>query len=194
MLRVKNGERFAIFALALTGLAACLAGAAKPAEAEPEPLPVVSAAERTAAPTPKATPTHRIILDPAEIEYIGRTIWGEAGGIPDPAERAAVAWCILNRVDARGQSIQTVVTADHQFLGYRRRGECPQEHLDLAADVLTRWKREKAGETNVGRTLPAGYQYFYGDGQHNYFTKEWRRGSRWDWSLPSPYTTEGASK
>lgn len=125
--------------------------------------------------------------DPADVELIGRTIWGEAGGVADKAERAAVAWCILNRVDNRGQTVEQVVTAPHQFYGYRPNGDCPQEHLDLAADVLSRWYAEKAGETNVGRVLPQEYEFFLGDGQRNHFTEEWRDTETWDWSLESPY-------
>lgn len=125
---------------------------------------------------------------PHDVELIGRTIWGEAGGVKSKAERAAVAWCILNRVDARGQTVEEVVTAPMQFLGYRPEGECPQEHLDLAADVLTRWNAEKEGTKDVGRTLPAEYLYFYGDGERNHFSIEWRSGLYWDWTLRSPYT------
>ena len=122
-----------------------------------------------------------------DAELIGRTIWGEAGGVKDPAERAAVAWCILNRVDAWGQTIEQVVTKPHQFYGYRPKGDCPQAHIDLAKDVLERWAAEKAGEENVGRVLPTGYLYFLGDGKHNHFTIEWKGTNTWDWSLTSPY-------
>ena len=125
--------------------------------------------------------------DPKEVELIGRTIWGESEGVKSKAERAAVAWCILNRVDAWGKTIEEVVTAPEQFLGYRPEGECPQEHLDLAADVLTRWNAEKEGAENVGRTLPAEYLYFYGDGERNHFSIEWRSGIYWRWTLTDIY-------
>ena len=128
--------------------------------------------------------------DPKDVELIGRTIWGEAEGVRSKAERAAVAWCILNRVDAWGKTIEEVVTAPMQFLGYRPEGECPQEHLDLAADVLTRWNTEKEGGEDVGRTLPADYLYFYGDGERNHFSVEWRSGIYWRWTLTSPYITK----
>ena len=126
-------------------------------------------------------------LDPEEVELIGRTIWGEAGGVTSKAERAAVAWCILNRVDKQGKTVKEVVTAPNQFQGYRTWGECPQEHLDLAADVLERYYAEKRGEANVGRVLPKEYLYFTGDGQRNHFTSEWRGTSHWNWSLDDPY-------
>jgi hypothetical protein len=129
-------------------------------------------------------------LDPWEVELIARTIWGEADGVKSKAEQAAVAWCILNRVDAWGQSIEYVVTKPYQFLGYRPTGNCPERHYELARDVLTRWYAEKAGETNVGRTLPPDYLYFIGDLKaHNWFSIVWQSGVYWDWSLPSPYDT-----
>ena len=139
-------------------------------------------------------------LDPVEVELIGRTIWGEAGGVKSTAERAAVAWCILNRVDKYGKTVEEIVTAPRQFHGYRENGECPQEHLDLAADVLARWKAEKAGAENVGRVLPSEYTFFLGDGKRNHFSIEfqkaaalniagtdWTASCFWDWSLPDPY-------
>lgn len=126
-------------------------------------------------------------LDAAEVELIARTIWGEAGGVQSIEERAAVAWCILNRVDAYGQTIVEVVTAPNQFEGYRTWGECPDEHMKLAADVLRRWHKEKAGAEDVGRTLPAEYLYFIGDGKRNHFSIEYRSDDFWTWSLESPY-------
>lgn len=125
-----------------------------------------------------------------DAELIGRTIWGEAGGVKSKAERAAVAWCILNRVDAWGISIEAAVTTPHQFYGYRpadKWGDCPQEHIDLATDVLERWNAEKNGATDVGRTLPSEYLYFLGDGERNHFTAEWKGTQTWDWSMTSPY-------
>ena len=180
---------------AVGALAASVIGAAmdKPEQVPvfiEKPVPVVlTITEEAQAPETKAAYTP----DPEEVELIGRTIWGEAGGVKSKAERAAVAWCILNRADAWGKSIEDVVTAPHQFHGYRTWGECPQEHLDLAADVLTRWNAEKEGDTNAGRTLPADYLYFYGDGERNHFSIEWRSGVYWDWSLDNPYNTKEAN-
>lgn len=148
--------------------------------------------EQTPAPEPvaeaqAATEPTEPMLNQKDVEYIGRTIWGEAGGVKSKAERAAVAWCILNRVDASGKSIEEVVTAPSQFYGYRPDGDCPQEHLDLAADVLTRWQAEKNGEQFVGRVLPASYLYFMGDGERNHFSKEYGSTDYWNWTLINPY-------
>jgi hypothetical protein len=146
---------------------------------EPAPEPVL--------PTEPVTAAEQITIPAYAAEMIGRTIWGEAGGIADPAERAAVAWCILNRVDEWNASIRAIVTAPDQFHGYLPEGECPQEHIDLAADVLARWAAEKAGADDVGRVLPAEYLYFWGDGEHNWFRTSWKGNDYWDWSMPSPY-------
>lgn len=129
-------------------------------------------------------------LDPAEVELIGRTIWGEADGVKSEAERAAVAWCILNRVETYGETIEEVVTAPNQFQGYRTGGKCPQRHLDLAADVLVRWYAEQDGASEVGRVLPTEYLYFVGDGERNHFSIEWQSGEYWGWTLDNPYITE----
>lgn len=161
--------------------------------AEPEPIVQQYAESYAAAFTPpqeEKAEEKPVELDPAEVEYIGRTIWGEAEGVKSEAERAAVAWCILNRVDAYGQTIEEVVTAPNQFHGYRTGGTCPPMFLDLAADVLTRWNAEKDGAEDVGRVLPADYLYFIGDGERNYFSIEYQEGTDfWDWSLDNPYTT-----
>lgn len=122
-----------------------------------------------------------------EVELIARTIWGEAGGCYDADHRAAVAWCILNRVDAWGQSIEEVVTSEGQFHGYIWWGECPEEHLELAEDVVSRWEREQNGEEDVGRVLPSDFLWFYGDGSHNHFRNSFLGGWTWDWSAESPY-------
>lgn len=127
-------------------------------------------------------------LNPYEVELIGRTIWGEAEGVKDKAEQAAVAWCILNRVDDSGQTIEEVVTEPNQFQGfYRVKGEVPEHFLQLAEDVLLRWRMEKTGEKDVGRVLPKGYLFFIGDGARNYFSREWQSTKYWGWSLKSPY-------
>lgn len=37
-----------------------------------------------------------------EIEMLAKLIWGEARGVESTTEKAAVAWCVLNRVDSKG--------------------------------------------------------------------------------------------
>lgn len=56
-----------------------------------------------------------------------------------------------------------------------------------SADVLSRWERERNGETDVGRVLPSGYMWYRGDGVHNHFRDAYKGGTAWDWTLESPY-------
>lgn len=124
-----------------------------------------------------------------EIEVISKVLYREARGMDDPAHIAAVAWCVLNRVDNPrfGDMILDVLWAPGQF--------CWVEDTPLinkcnyfAEDVVTRWLLEKYGYTDVGRVLPHEYLYFYcGSDKLNYFTTTWNGEETWDWSLPSPY-------
>lgn len=119
---------------------------------------------------------------------LAKTVYGEARSSSIPTDqKAAVIWCVLNRVDAGRGTIEEVITAPKQFEGYSPEHPVTEELHVLAHDVLNRWQFEHEGEAEVGRTLPADYLYFTGDGKANYFTKEWQSGPAWDWSLPSPY-------
>ena len=127
-------------------------------------------------------------IDPRALELVARAIWGEAEGVQSKAEQAAVAWCIFNRVDATGQTIEEVVTAPNQFHGlYRVEGDVPEYFIQLAEDVMLRWRMEQVGHEDVGRVLPKDYLYFIGDGSRNHFSKEWKGSDYWDWTLESPY-------
>ena len=133
----------------------------------------------------------RTIADvPDELaELAGRAIWGEAGGIPDEAQRAAVVWCACNRADAWGLSMDDVLVGS-QFHGLLKRGTVPTEHIELARDVLARWALEHEGWQDVGRTIAPEYLYFYGNGRENIYTVKMHRGTPWDWSLTDPYNGE----
>lgn len=110
----------------------------------------------------------------ADVEMLAKTIWGEARGVESTTEKAAVAWCILNRVDGKeyacGGDIEYVVTFPGQFVGYAEDNPVTTECKEIAADVLTRWAAEKAGVEDVGRVLPKTYIFMRGDGKRNYFT------------------------
>ena len=127
--------------------------------------------------------------DQADVEMLATLIWGEARGIESDTEKAAVVWCVLNRVDSPNypDTIAEVVTQRHQFSGYSASYPAPDKFKALAEDVLTRWNAEKSGCTDVGRVLPREYVFFTGDGARNNFTVEWLSADTWDWSLPSPY-------
>lgn len=111
-------------------------------------------------------------------ELAGRAIWGEAGGIPDEAQRAAVVWCACNRADAWDMDIGDVLTVD-QFHGLAIKGEVPPQHVELARDVLARWTLEAEDWVDVGRVLPGRFLYFEGDGRVNHFSTEYGGGEYW---------------
>lgn len=184
-------------ALAIALLRVCL-GAKEP-ERLPEPMAeqqntVVTLNTISPSPLPETT-TGQAASDMAEeAEYIAKTLYGEARGC-SATEQAVVAWCILNRVDDGSglwpDDIIGVVTQEYQFAGYSPEHPVLPELYDLALDVLERWKREKAGEDDVGRVLPEDYCYFHGDGKHNYFRQEYEGGPAWDWGLETPYEENG---
>ena len=169
-----------------------------PAEAQvPEPTPApakpVVQLIRTLPPiefVPVSTPepTPEITIDPYEAELIAKTLYGEYCG-PDKLQQAGVAWCIVNRCDAWGETVEAVVTAPSQFLGYRASNPVEPYLYDMAVDVLTRHEREKLGETDVGRVLPADYLWFGANKSYtkNIFRNAFTGGNRWDWRLESPY-------
>lgn len=124
-----------------------------------------------------------------EVELIAKTIYGEALVTDSDMEMAAVAWCILNRVDNAEypDTIEDVITQKRQFHGYNEENPVTARIESLVRDVLDRWYAEKGGNTNCGRVLPKDYIYFDGDGRHNHYSTEWRSEEYWDWSLPNPY-------
>lgn len=124
----------------------------------------------------------------AELQTLAKIVYQEARGIPQKSHQAAVIWCILNRLDDGywGDDIITVATYQNSF-AWVPDTPVEKEFMDLAIDVVTRWNLEKQGLNDVGRTLPATYLYFTGDGDFNYFTEEWKGTEYWDWSLPDPY-------
>ena len=123
-----------------------------------------------------------------EIDYITKTVWGEARGL-SKTQQAGVVWTILNRFDDGrfGKEIIDVITAPNQFAGYKSTHPVVPEVRDLVVDVLDRYSQEKAGIENVGRVLPKDYLYFRGNGKINLFSKIWKSNDIWDWSLESPY-------
>ena len=86
-------------------------------------------------------------------------------------EQSLVMWTVLNRMDACYDGMSdfwSILTAPYQFAYYP--GNPYEEYeLRIAIDVLQRYAAEKAGVEEVGRTLPKGYLYYWGDGAHNYF-------------------------
>ena len=126
-----------------------------------------------------------------DAELIARTLWGEARSC-DQTHQAAVAWCILNRVDSPAfpNTIREVVTRKYQFAGYHAGNPVEPELLALAYDVLARWSIEPECVADIGRVLPKEYLYFGGNGSVNQFRTRYMGGEIWDWALQSPYQTE----
>jgi len=69
--------------------------------------------------------------DPADAEIMARCMWGECRGAQSTQEKAAVAWCILNRVDDERwpDTIKEVITQPTQFTGYLRSNPIDKELL-----------------------------------------------------------------
>lgn len=146
------------------------------------PLPQPEAAAPAATYVPSSM--HYDVLD---VEVMAKILYREARGISSKTEQACVGWVICNRVDAGYAGTPTeVMTSPNQF-AYIENTPIVPELYALAGDVLDRWNREKNGETDVGRVLPKEYLWFSGDGAHNHFRNQYSGGSRWDYSLPSPY-------
>ncbi len=124
-----------------------------------------------------------------DIDRIAKTMYGECRGEDVPtAQKAAVVWCILNRLDSDEfpDTVEKVVV-HRQFHGYCDENPVLEELREIVLDVVARWRLEKQGEAEVGRTLPEDYYYFDAQGSGNRFRKTYRSREYWDWSLEDPY-------
>lgn len=111
--------------------------------------------------------------DAEDVEAIARTLYGECRGVESEAEQEAVAWVILNRLDAGyADTVLGVVSAPGQFAGYDPDHPLWPELVEVARRVLTLNHREQLGE-RVARVLPREYLWFSGDGERNYFRCEY---------------------
>lgn len=132
-------------------------------------------------------------MDLSDAVMLAKLVYGESRGIYSVTEQACVIWTVLNRVDATpGSTIYSIVTAPNQFhysSAFPTVDDYRRDLVALAEDVLIRWYREKAGETDVGRVLPPEYKWYGGDGvAHNYFRDAYQSPfNYWDYSLVSPY-------
>lgn len=153
------------------------------------PASDVSAAQKADVPAPSSTENDAILNDTV-VTTLSKLVYGEAGGVRSDMEKAAVVWCVLNRVDAGYGSIMAVATNRDMFNGYSPKHPVRADISALVTDVLVRYTAEKAGATNVGRVLPKNYLWFIGSNGHNVFRNAYRAPySTWNWSLPNPYAT-----
>ncbi len=122
-----------------------------------------------------------------EIEMLAKVIYREARG-ESKTYQSAVAWTVLNRVDAKGygSTIERVITSPNQYC-WIPKTPVHEKHKDMAEDVVTRWLLEKEGHEEVGRTIPKTYKFFSGDGVNNYFREDFDSTTYWSWELKSPY-------
>ncbi len=107
----------------------------------------------------------------AEVKMLAMLIWGEARGVQSYDEQAAVAWCVLNRVDSPEfpDSIVTVILQNGAFTGYNITNPVEQEFYDMAESVLELYSFEQKYGNDAGRVLPKEYVYFHGAGTENLF-------------------------
>lgn len=161
------------------------------------PTPVV-----TAELTPEISKEPEVSTIPETISVTGenrdriatmfaKTIFGESRGIASITEQACIVWTVLNRVDAGYGNIEEVLTAPDQFY-YREHFPTVDDYgrdlKELANDVIIRWEREHAGETDIGRVLAPEYIFYSSNNWHNWFRRYWKHdGVYWDYSLESPY-------
>lgn len=147
-------------------------------------------------PTPEPEP---IIVEPViethidDITMIAKTIWGEARGVESITEQSCIVWTILNRVDSDifPDTISEVVLAPHQFYysnTFPTVDDFGRDLIALTEDVIARWEREKAGETDVGRVLPPEYFYYGALDNRNWFrTDYYDLSTKWYYDWESPY-------
>lgn len=133
-------------------------------------------------------PNNSYVVTKEEVETLAKIVYREARGVSGRKHKAAIVWCILNRLDngSWGDNIIEVATYPGAF-AWIPDTPVDQDLLSLVIDVVSRWNYERQGLENVGRVLPKDYLYFIGDGEYNYFSKNWKGLNYWDWSLPNPY-------
>ena len=107
-----------------------------------------------------------------EITLAAQTVWGEARGCSRD-EQKLVVWCICNRADARNQSVEEVITAPYQFAGYDPDHPVEPEIVEVVEEVLQAWDRGEEALVLSPYATTSNYQFFRGDGEHNWFREEY---------------------
>ena len=134
------------------------------------------------------------IYDPAteaQAIKLAKTVKVEARGIWSTTEQACIIWTCLNRVEDSRFPDTIDANLVYGQMAYKANVATVDDYgrdiVPLARDVLYRWQLEKSGVEDVGRVLPKEYLWYTGNGKHNFFRNRYRNGTRWDYSLPSPY-------
>ena len=122
----------------------------------------------------KSTATPEVVAKYSsyEISLVAKTVWGEARGCSRD-EQKLVVWCICNRADARKQSVEEVVTATNQFVGYDHDHPVESEIVEVVEEVLQAWACNEEALILPPYATTSNYQYFSGDGKHNWFREEY---------------------
>ena len=167
----------------------------------PIPLPVVEVevdGEGTLIASTASTTDEQpaVVVATDDLTVLSKLLYGEARGVESEAQKAAICWCVLNRVDneAFPNSVYEVVTQPSQFEGYADNNPVQSNLKWLASDVLARYKQEKLGYHNIGRTLPSDYYYFRGDGEVNEFSRTITFDTIWNWTADDPYPSLRSAK
>lgn len=109
-----------------------------------------------------------------EVTLVCQTVYGEARGC-SKEEQMLVVWCICNRADSSGASIEQVVTAPRQFHGYNPEHPVTDEIRSVVLEVLDAWSGGQEALVYEPYATTSEYLFFSGDGAHNWFREGWRR-------------------
>lgn len=107
-----------------------------------------------------------------EVTLLCQTVWGEARGC-SREEQMLVVWCICNRADSSGKSIEQVVLQPNQFYGYNPEHPVTNEIREVVYEVLDAWSRNETALVYEPYATSPNYLYFSGDGVHNWFREEY---------------------
>ena len=157
----------------------------QPPEAMPEPEPQAEPQARAELPAPQPEATYQAVTNeptPAgrtytesDIDLMAKMVWGEARGCTVEEQRLVV-WTVLQRVDTQrwGKTIEAVITAKHQFVGYRQGNPINAEIRAMCATEMENWRGGAEPPTHEVYAPTAPYYYFDGRGGNNWFRAVWR--------------------
>lgn len=117
-----------------------------------------------------------VMPEETDAVVLAKTLFGEYRDSSNYPQCASVVWCVLNRVDCGYGTIKDVCTGG-QFHGYNAHNPVDAELYKVCVDVLVRWQLEKIGaNVDVGRTIPADYLWFEGNGKTNTYRNAYQGG------------------
>lgn len=147
-----------------------------PTVSQTSPLTAESPVEETPSsmPTISVEPEPEVVAkySPYEVTLVCQTVYGEARGC-SREEQMLVAWCICNRADSSGMSIEQVVKAPSQFHGYNPENPVTDDIRSVVLEVLNAWSSGQEALVYEPYATTSDYLYFSGDGVHNWFRDEY---------------------